>query len=190
MLEWQARIMQIILQGFNQRTAYEMVTGRTPDISEYCDFDFYDLVWDWLNTVEPQNDINCCLARWVGVAHRVGSTMCYWLIPVSRRVIANTSVQHVIADDHLSPAIKRQIDQFDAALTEHLDDANFMLDPSDFNPIDTYDDYNDNIIAPDEFDDNASLFGEWSEETKDIDDLEEAVLDKYIGTTTSRRKLK
>ena len=64
-----------------------------------------------------------------------------------------------------------------------MDDANFMLDPSGFNPIDTYDDYNDNIIAPDKFDDDASLFGEWSEETKDIDDLDEAVLDKYIGTT-------
>ena len=32
MLEWQARIMQTIPQGFNQRTAYEMVTGRTPAI--------------------------------------------------------------------------------------------------------------------------------------------------------------
>jgi hypothetical protein len=183
MLEWQARIMQIIPQGFNQRTAYEMVTGRTPDISEYCDFNFYDLVWYWPNTVEPQNDINRCLARWVGVAHRVGSTMCYWLIPVSGIVIANTSVQHVIADDYLQPAIKLQIDRFDAALTERLDDANFMLDPSDFNPIDTYDDYNDNIIAPDKFDDDASLFGEWSEETQDIDNLDEARLDKFIGTT-------
>ena len=27
------------------RTAIETVTGKTPDISEYCDFDFYDLVW-------------------------------------------------------------------------------------------------------------------------------------------------
>ena len=64
-----------------------------------------------------------------------------------------------------------------------MDDANFMLDPSDFNPIDTYDVYNDDIIVTDEFDDNALLFGEWSDETKDIDDLDEAVLDKYIGTT-------
>jgi hypothetical protein len=169
MLEWQARIMQIIPQGFNQRTAYEMVTGRTPDISEYCDFDFYDLVWYWPNTVEPHNDKNRRLARWVGVAHRIGSTMCYWLIPESGIVIANTSVQHVIADDYLQPAIKLQIDRFDAALIERLDDANFMLDPGNINPIDTYDD--SNIITDHKFDDDISIFKEESDKTKDIDTL-------------------
>ena len=30
------------LQG---RTAMDHVTGKTPDISEYCDFDICDLVW-------------------------------------------------------------------------------------------------------------------------------------------------
>ena len=158
MLEWQARIMQIIPQGLNRRTAYEIVTGRTPDISEYCDFDFYDLTLYWPNTVEPQDDKNRRLARWVGVAHRIGSTMCYWLIPESGIVIANTSVQHVVLDDTLQPRISRLIDKFDAALTERLDDANFMLDPNAFNPIDTYDDYSDTIINSNEYDDDNDLF--------------------------------
>jgi hypothetical protein len=182
MLEWQARIMQIIPQGLNQRTAHEIVTGRTPDISEYCNFDFYDLVWYWPNTVEPQDNKNRRLAQWVGVAHRVGSTMCYWLIPGSGIVIVNTSVHHVVLDDTLQPGISRLIDKFDAALTERLDDANHMLDPNAFNPIDTYNNYSDSIINPDEFDNN-NLFEGWTEETEDIDDLDEAVLDKFIGTT-------
>jgi hypothetical protein len=29
------------------RSGYEQVTGKTPDISEWLDFEFYDLVWWW-----------------------------------------------------------------------------------------------------------------------------------------------
>ena len=38
--------------GMDNRTGYEEVTGQqTPDISEWLDFEFYDLVWwlDWPN---------------------------------------------------------------------------------------------------------------------------------------------
>jgi hypothetical protein len=33
-----------ILQGCDSRTRYEEVTGNTPDISEWLDFEFYDIV--------------------------------------------------------------------------------------------------------------------------------------------------
>jgi hypothetical protein len=39
--------MNFILRGRNERSGYEIVTGRMPDISEYLDFDIYDLVWYW-----------------------------------------------------------------------------------------------------------------------------------------------
>jgi hypothetical protein len=29
------------------RSGYKQVTGETPDISEWLDFEFYDLVWWW-----------------------------------------------------------------------------------------------------------------------------------------------
>jgi hypothetical protein len=44
-LEHQARLMHFIPRGRNDRSGYEIITGKTPDISEYLDFDFYDLVW-------------------------------------------------------------------------------------------------------------------------------------------------
>jgi hypothetical protein len=44
-LEHQARLMHFIPRGHHERSGYEMITGKTPDISEYLDFDFYDLVW-------------------------------------------------------------------------------------------------------------------------------------------------
>jgi hypothetical protein len=35
-------------QGSNHQTGYKEVTGQTPEISEWLDFEFYDLVW-WLD---------------------------------------------------------------------------------------------------------------------------------------------
>jgi hypothetical protein len=40
-----AEIMQRIACGPDGRTSYEQMTGNTPDISEWLDFDFYDMVW-------------------------------------------------------------------------------------------------------------------------------------------------
>jgi hypothetical protein len=36
---------------------YEEVTGQTPDISEWLDFEFYDLVW-WLDCPVKPNVTN------------------------------------------------------------------------------------------------------------------------------------
>ncbi|KAI2502013.1 Reverse transcriptase (RNA-dependent DNA polymerase) [Fragilaria crotonensis] len=59
------------------RTPLEIITGDTPDISEYVDFDFYDWVLfkgnAGLGAVE--------VARWLGVSHRIGRLMSYWLLP-------------------------------------------------------------------------------------------------------------
>ncbi len=46
-LEHQACLMHFILRGRNDRMRYKMIAGRTPDISKYLDFDFFDLVWYW-----------------------------------------------------------------------------------------------------------------------------------------------
>ena len=43
---YQSKIRQFLPRDNMQgKTATEHVTGKTPDISEYCDFYFYDLVW-------------------------------------------------------------------------------------------------------------------------------------------------
>jgi len=39
-----AKMSQFIPRGREDRTGYELVTGNTPDISEFCDFDFWDRV--------------------------------------------------------------------------------------------------------------------------------------------------
>ena len=69
-------------------TEMENVTGKTPDISEYCDFDFYYLVWYHPGLHTNFNDENRALGRWLGVYRRIGSDMCYWALKKSVTVIA------------------------------------------------------------------------------------------------------
>jgi len=51
------------------RTGFEVITGDTPDISEWVDFSFYDWVWYWHS---PNSEDNPRLGRWIGVSHQVG----------------------------------------------------------------------------------------------------------------------
>ena len=71
------------------RTPLEILTGETPDITEYLDFSPYDWVTFKQNAGlgEPQ------IGRWLGVSHRVGPLMSYWVLPESGIPISCTTVQ-------------------------------------------------------------------------------------------------
>ncbi len=66
--------------GKDSRSGYKMVTGNMPDISEWLDFECYDLVWwiDWpnklnMNDVKKRGKMAGCIAscwiRFVLLAH-------------------------------------------------------------------------------------------------------------------------
>jgi hypothetical protein len=128
-LVFESEILTRIARGKNKRSGYEEVTGQTPDISEWLDFGFYDLVWYWDRPDKPSiNDETRKLARWLGVSHRVGSDLCYWLITESGKIISRTSVEHVTRDDYLEPDTEKKIKDFNTALEERLDDKNFKVE--------------------------------------------------------------
>jgi hypothetical protein len=89
------------------------VTGETPDISEWIDFEFYDRVWFYDHKKIEMDSNGKRLARWLGIAHRVGSDLCYWLLLPSGKVLARTTVQHVTREDMLNEDVKMQINRFD-----------------------------------------------------------------------------
>ncbi len=60
------------------RTRIEVITGETPDISEYLDF-FTDWVLYRVNAYLGEDE----LGRWIGVSHRVGRLMSFWIHPES-----------------------------------------------------------------------------------------------------------
>jgi hypothetical protein len=88
-LEHQARLMHFIPRGHHEQSGYKMIKGESLDISEYLDFNFYDLVWYWRQPSPSLSEHDQELARWMGVAHRVGSDMCYWLMLVSGIPVVN-----------------------------------------------------------------------------------------------------
>jgi hypothetical protein len=94
-LIYETNILNRIPRGHQQRTGIEIVTGETPGISEWLNFDLYDRVWFYDQKKIDIDGSGCRLARWLGVAHRVGSDLCYWLLLESGKVIARLTVQHV-----------------------------------------------------------------------------------------------
>ena len=68
------------------------------------------------------------LGRWLGISHRIGSDLTYWILTESGKVISCSTVQHVIASEQQSPTIKSMIDQFNSNVHSRLDDISFTDD--------------------------------------------------------------
>ena len=94
------------------RTPLEIITGDTPDISEYVDFDFYDWVLYRSNAGLGEVEV----ARWLGVSHRVGRMMSYWLLPGSGIPISATTVQRMTNDEKATDEMKQRMRQYEQRL--------------------------------------------------------------------------
>ena len=105
------------------RTPLERVTGDTVDISEYLDFDFYDWCWYHENTgLGPTK-----LGRWLGVAHKVGGLMSYWVLTVNFTVIARTTVQRVTSLEIQQGHMKERTQAFDKAIRAKIKDSDHVI---------------------------------------------------------------
>ena len=124
-LVYEAGILSRVARGQDGRTGLERLSGDTPDILEWIDFSFFDLVWFHNNVKTDTADDNAQLGYWLGIAHRIGSDLCYWVLTKSGKVIARTTVQHVTDDDMLKPEIAEKVKQFKLIVEERLDDRNF-----------------------------------------------------------------
>lgn len=173
----QAEIMSLIPRGRQNRSGYEIITGKTPDITEYLDFDIWDLCWYHREDSPDKRDVG----RWLGISHRIGSDMCYWVMTKSGNVIAETTVQHFTHEDSLNEAHAKQAAEVDDKIKSATDDSNFKLAPSEMHVcIDTapwdpaYGDSDERTPGDDEYGD--SLVG-----CKDEDEIPDDVYDKLIG---------
>jgi hypothetical protein len=52
-LVYEGELLSMMSRGKDGRSGHEEVTGNTPDISEWLDFEFYDLVWWWDRPNKP-----------------------------------------------------------------------------------------------------------------------------------------
>ena len=188
-LIYESNILNRIPHGQQQRTSIEMVTGKTPDISEWIDFEFYDHVWYYDQKKIEIDGSGRLLTRWLGVAHRIGSDLCYWLLLESGKVIARTTVQHVVREDYLNADVKLELERFDHSTDDRLSDQNFALDdpnsfyiqdePADEPTVTREDDYGDMNLP----------------ETPEADNIDDGLIDNYlnvelifdVGTSNERK---
>jgi len=182
---YEGEILSMMSRGSTGRSGYEEVTGNTPDISEWLDFEFYDLVWWWYRPNKPDvTDETRRLARWLGVSHHVGSDLCYWLVTDSGQIVSKMSVEHVTRDDYLTEDKKKKIEAFNEKLEARLDDTNFVLQGEDGVDLKMLEDYVDEDGIGNMMDqDKAPTQEEYNDmvvEECPEDDDEEA-LDKYLN---------
>lgn len=123
-LKWNAETYSRTYRGSNKCTGYEQLTGDTPDISEYTDFSFYDKVWYWDT---PSSQEPAKPGRWLGVSHRVGSSLCYFILTSKAKVISRTTVQPV-PDLELSLDVTvERFKKLDENIRKALNDDNFVI---------------------------------------------------------------
>ena len=108
------------------RTGYEKITGETPDVFQWLDFEFHDWVWFHFNLVGDQGPSQ--MGRWLGVSHKVGSDMCYWVLTKTGAVKSRTTVTHVTKAEKATEDIQRQMQEYDQAVRDRLNDENHLID--------------------------------------------------------------
>ena len=129
-ITWEGEILSRLCRHNNDYTGIERLTGDTVDISEWIEFEFYDLCWYW---EVPDDGENPLIGRWLGVSHRVGSAMCYWILTSKGTVVSRTTVQHVTKEDVLNEEIMDNIRQFHLELDSKLgDELLYINNDSDF----------------------------------------------------------
>ena len=162
-----------------ERTGYEEVFGTTPDISEWLDFEFYDLVWYWDREHADMAEENRKFGRWLGISHRVGSDLTYWILTGAGNVLSRTTVCHVLRKELLKPENKERFEEFNEAVRARMDDETHVAGETGgrifyIQDVDTADEERGDGNTP-----TDQEYGEMIEEERPDDD--EVIMDKYIG---------
>ena len=113
------------------RTPLEALTGETPDISQYLDFEFYDQFW----FKEDAGLGETKLERFLGVSHQVGSLISYWVFPDSGIPMSHTTVQRVTNLESKTEKFKKRFSVYDKSIAEIFNekyiDADYLHDNND-----------------------------------------------------------
>ena len=103
-------------RGLDGRCPLERMTGESVDISEYLDFGFYDWIWFKENAGLGETK----LGRWLGVSHKVGTLMSFWVLTQNGKVLSRTIVQRVTNLESQTSENNNRCKAFDAAISTRL----------------------------------------------------------------------
>ena len=101
----------------NGRTSIEHITGETPDISEYLDFTFYDWV-----VYKPNAGLGDeTIGRWLGVSHKIGQLMSFWILTAAGMHISCVTVQRLTSAEKRTDKWKIRMKEYDEAIKKRLE---------------------------------------------------------------------
>ncbi|KAI2489322.1 Reverse transcriptase (RNA-dependent DNA polymerase) [Fragilaria crotonensis] len=177
-----AEIQSLLARGADHRPGLERVTGHTVDISEWLDFDFFERVWYWNQRKMDMTDEQACIGHWLGISHRVGSDMTYWILTESGKVIARSTVQHITVADMATDEMQARVRTFDSNLADRLNDDNFtVFSPDHAFYLQDDDDGDDPLRDPDSIPPDAEYGDMLQHDKLEADDTEFESFDKYLG---------
>jgi hypothetical protein len=153
-----------------------LVTGNTPDISEYISFSWFQPVWYYDKTNFPEETNH--IGRWIGVAHNIGQAMCFWILPKSGIPIARTTVRAINNDELKTEPVKQELLSYDQAIGRKLGD--HLLDENDLSfEIDSFE-LSRALADEDDINDGNYLPLEPEAEKPDLDGYDEETLDNLF----------
>jgi hypothetical protein len=158
------------------RTPYELVTGNTPDISEYIAFHWYQPVYYFDNSNFPESHEH--IGRWIGVAHNIGQALCFWILPKSGTPIARTTVRAISEPELQTDPLRQELEFYDPAITRKIGD--HVLTESDFSFELDSNDLNIALMDVDDIDNGHFSPMEPEADCPEIDDFNEETLDNLL----------
>ena len=102
------------LQG---RCATEHALGYTPDISPWIQHAWYENVW------YRDADGESRIGKWLGLASGIGGGDCFWILSLSARPMARSTVWTITHDELAGDAVKRAIESLDLSIRDKISDA-------------------------------------------------------------------
>jgi hypothetical protein len=177
--EYAADILSLTATGLYQLggwTPYEHVMQYTPDISEYVVFQFYQWCYYW---DEDQKEKK--IGRWLGVAHEIGQSMCYWILTATASYIARSTVIPIPDEDLQSDSLKERMNNFDCSIKDIIGNHDHAIVNSEV--LNNDDVYCDALFLPPE---ESATLNPWDDTFAKLEDFEEnentlKVLDEYLG---------
>jgi Reverse transcriptase (RNA-dependent DNA polymerase) len=117
---WCAAIRRITaMDKLGGRTPTEVVTGTTPDISQYALFDWYQPI-RYLDPKIPFPNERKLLGRFVGVAENTTDEMAFVLLSASGKLITRKSVWAITDAESRSDGFKKELAEYDARIEQRM----------------------------------------------------------------------
>ena len=108
----------LVREASGGRSPTEVITGDTGDTSEYMDFDFCQ--WIMYRDVKSFPASPRKLGRWLGIAHKVGSPLTYWVLTDNMQIIARSTVQPLLDEDWKNEETTKERADFDERVSKRF----------------------------------------------------------------------